>query len=406
MQQIWHELLSWWQSLSGTEQKFLGFLVTVMTLIVALISSYGSKFVKRSNTVKQTTNSGDTITGGTHIDRQNNYYGITLEEHEQRLKRRETEIRAELEQAHAAGRRVLETELRAIEQQLQDTAASYQDLIADLTARIAQLETLRGEFADALLDRAIEALQQGETEKADNLFQQIEDEGEGAIKSIAEATFQRGKIAEDAIRYTDALERYENAIRLQPDNALYLNEAGNLHLKFANYKKAIEYFELALAGYIKTHGEDHSNVATIRNNQGSAWHSLGEYQKATNYYEQALASNLKTYGENHPDVALNRNNLGEAYRQLSEYPKSIDYYEQALVTNLKIHGEDHPDVAINRNNLGLAWYALGEHQKAIEYLEPALVTVEQFLGNNHPNTQAARANLDAVRAALNASQKK
>ncbi|MCP5244374.1 MAG: hypothetical protein H6940_13280, partial [Burkholderiales bacterium] len=106
LQQIWHTLLSWWQSLSGTEQKLLGFLVAVMTLFVALISGYSSGSGNPSDTVKQTAN------GGTHIEQQIITIGITLEEHEQRLKRRETEIRAELEQAHTANRRVLETELR------------------------------------------------------------------------------------------------------------------------------------------------------------------------------------------------------------------------------------------------------------------------------------------------------
>jgi len=51
-----------------------------------------------------------------------------------------------------------------------------------------------------LLNQAIEALQQGETDKVVSLLQQIEDEGEGHIKRVAEAAFQRGKIAQDAIR--------------------------------------------------------------------------------------------------------------------------------------------------------------------------------------------------------------
>lgn len=292
MQKIWHTLLSRWQSLSDTEQRFLEFLVAVMAVIVALIGSYGAWFG----------NQGDT-TGGTHIDRQTNYYGITLEEHEQRLKQRETQVRAELEQAHAADRHVLETELRVIEQQLRNITASYQAHIANLTARIAQLETLRGEFPDALLNQTIEALQQGQTEKADSLFQQIEDEGENAIKRVAEAAFQRGKIAEDAIRYIDALEHYEKAVRLQPNNALYLNEAAEIHHILANHKKAIKYLESALTSQLKAKGENHPIVATTRNNLGEAYRQLGEYHKAIDYYEQALTSYLNSYEENHPSVS-------------------------------------------------------------------------------------------------------
>ena len=45
-------------------------------------------------------------------------------------------------------------------------------------------------------------------EKADTLFKQIEDENEKTVKLIAEATYQRGKIAGDAIQYLDALKHW------------------------------------------------------------------------------------------------------------------------------------------------------------------------------------------------------
>ncbi len=102
-----------------------------------------------------------------------------------------------------------------------------------------QFEKLRGEFPDALLDQATEALQQGESEKADRLFKQIEEEGEGHIKRLAEIAFQRGKIAEDAIQYTDVLEYYEKAVWLQPGNTLYLNETGLLYFTLANTRQLL-----------------------------------------------------------------------------------------------------------------------------------------------------------------------
>lgn len=63
---------------------------------------------------------------------------------------------------------------------------------------------------------------------------------------------------------------------MQPDNALYLNDAGLLHHTLANHRKAIEYLERALVSDLKTYGEDHPHVAIDRNNLGGAWDSLGE----------------------------------------------------------------------------------------------------------------------------------
>ena len=366
--QIGHKLLEWWKSFRRGEK------IALLTLLVGSIGVLGTWLGNQGDTINPSTNGGTanvqtgiddihaSVTSNTHIQHQT-IHGITLEQYEQGLKRREVEIRADLEQAHAADRQLLEIELRDIEQRLQDTQASYEAHIADLKERIAQLEQLRGEFPDGLLNQAIEALQQGEADKADRLFQQIEDEGEGHIKQIAEAAFQRGKIAQDAIRYADALEHYEKAVRLQQNNALYLNETGLLHLTLANNQKAIEYLELALASVLKTYGENHPHVAIYRNNLGGARDSLGEYREAIAYYELALASDLNTYGENHPDVAT------------------------------------------TRNNLGLAWHQLGEYHKAIEYYELALATLEQFLGKDHPTTRTVQANLDAARTALSESQR-
>ena len=441
----------WWRSLTQDNQINL-----IGIVLVALLGGIG--YLIKTNlgkgevpeatapgNVTQTTNGGhafNNIAGNVQVGDNIIRIGITLAEHEQSLKKREAEIREELEQAHVENRAQLEIQLHAVQQQLQDSKASYEAHIASLREQIARLEAMRDEVPDALLNEAIVALKQGQPQKADALLKQIEDEGEDQIKLIAEAAYQRGKIAMDAIRYLDALKHYEKAARLAPDNSLYLNEAGFINNTLAFHQKAINYIELALASDLKTYGEDHPNVATYRNNLGEAWRALGQYDKAIDYYEQALASDLKTYGEDHPkvairrnnlgvawvslgqynkaidyfeqalasdlktygedhpDVARDRNNLGEVWRALGQYDKAIDYYELALASDLKTYGEDHPDVARDQNNLGLAWYALGQYEKAIDYYELALATLVKMLGDDHPSTQTVRANLGEVRVKM------
>jgi tetratricopeptide (TPR) repeat protein len=224
-----------------------------IALIVAIIGAIGGVSIafnvniSTGDSTTQTTNGGDAYihqgngdinTGDTHIQNQTIHTGIRLDEHEQRLKSREAEVRAELEHAHAADRQVLEVELSTIEKQLQNSQASHELRITSLKEQIAQLEQKRGEFPDAMLEQAIKALQQGNSEKAAHIFQQIEEEGEGHFRRVAEAAFQRGKIAQDAIRFTDALKHYEKAVRLQPDNILYLNQLGNLYFRLDELAQA------------------------------------------------------------------------------------------------------------------------------------------------------------------------
>ncbi|BAS68313.1 tetratricopeptide repeat protein [Bathymodiolus septemdierum thioautotrophic gill symbiont] len=213
----------------------------------------------------------------------------------------------------------------------------------------------------------------------------------------ADKDYQQGE-------YKKAIEYYELALasdlktygEAHPSVATCRNNLGMAWESLGEYKKAIEYYELALASDLKTYGEAHPSVATRRNNLGMAWQSLGEYKKAIEYLELALASDLKTYGEAHPSVATCRNNLGVAWQSLGEYKKAIEYYELALASNLKTYGEAHPDVANRRNNLGMAWQSLGEYKKAIEYYELALATLQKTLGDEHPTTKQVSENLANV----------
>jgi tetratricopeptide (TPR) repeat protein len=324
--------------------------------------------------------------------------GLTLQQYETGLKRREKEVETRFVKAQANDRQHLEDQLHAIQVHLQDTKQSYQEHIEDLIKRIAQLESIRGQVPDELLSQTQQALADGDTEQVDRLLHQMETQTANADKVTAEANYQRCQIAEDEIRYRQAFTLCQRAVQLAPDRTDYLSNLADLAHTLGEYEKAVEYYEQALASYLNTYEENHPGVAISRNNLGATWDSLGKYKKAIGYYEQALASDLKTYGEDHPDVAIDRNNLGMAWLALGEYKKAIVYLEQALASDLKTYGEDHPQVATYQNNLGGAWHALGEYQKANDYLEQALAGFEKTLGANHPNTRGVRANYQQLLA--------
>jgi len=325
----------------------------------------------RNNFIQMGGSSNTIVTGNNN----NLQFGISLQEFIAELKREEARIRNELEHKYGETRRILEIELLETQKKLQDEKASYEELITSLKERIVQLEKLRGQLPDDLLNEAITALKQNKRKKADTLFKQIEENNDDTVKLVAEAAYQRGKIAVDTIQYFDALKHFEKAIHLSPNNTLYLNDAGYISYLLGSYKKALDYYEQALTSDLQTYGEDHPVVARVLNNMGLVWYSLNKYQKAIECFERALASHLRTYDPDHPDVARIKNNLGGVWDSLGEHQKAIDYYEQALASDLKTYGEDHHDVARDQNNLGMAWNSLGNYQKAIDYYEQALTRV-------------------------------
>ncbi len=359
---------NWWGS--WTKNELIGlavFVVTVFFGIATLLNNQG-------NTITQSPNNGDAIvhegtgdinTGGTHIQNQTNINGITLEQYEQGLKRREAEVRAELEDEHAEDRQVLELELSDIQQQLQNITASYEEHIASLNERIAQLEQLRGELPDALLDQAIEALQQGDSEKADRLFQKIGEEAEGHIERAAVAAFQRGKIAEDDFRYKDALQFYENNVRLRPDNKDGWNSLGNLYSRTSKMAKA----ENAYNTLLKLSGTNQKYEANAYNNLGILYQTRGDLDKAIEFYEKSLVINLEL-GSKQGKIR-NYGNLGEVYRIRGDLDKAVKFYEKSLTINLELGRKE--GIANNYANLGIVYQTRGDLDKAVEFYEKSLV---------------------------------
>ncbi len=336
------------------------------------------------------------------IQNNNTTIGIPFKQYKEDLKQREQEISAKLTIKHHQEKTALQHELSAIQQQQYDLKQSYQQHIAKLKARIkdlAQFKEYNPNYA-VLLENAIKQLTQGNTQKADELLATIEEDNADTIKIVAKASFQRAKIAQDDIRYQDALKHYQKAHNLAPENTLYLNRLGMMFYTLGKYDKAIEYYELALKRNLVIYGEAHPSVASLRNNLGRAWKASGKYNKAIKHYELALKSSLKVYGKAHPSVAICRNNLGGVWMVLGKYNKAIEYVELALKSNLATYGKTHPSVAINRNNLGMAWKALGKYKKAIEYYELALESSLETYRETHPQVATYRNNLGMAWKAL------
>ena len=100
---------------------------------------------------------------------------------------------------------------------------------------------------------------------------QLAKEKESLDQAAAKAAYDLGSIKELQLDYTAAQNYYEQASLLTPKNTLYLNQARVTNYTLANFKKAIVYYEQALASDLKAYGEDHPDVATERNNLGTAW---------------------------------------------------------------------------------------------------------------------------------------
>ena len=249
--------------------------------------------------------------------------GYTIEQHEKALKEQESSIRKDLEKLYQSEKKNLSIEnqrlqrkLSDVENELQSPKNSYQKRIVFLENTISELRTITGEGNESQVAEAVSALQQGDTEKADQLFKQIEERENSSIERAAKAAFERGKIAEANIDYRNAYQHFERAVGFSPNNPEYLELAGLMAGTVANHQKEIEWEEKALAIYLGQNGADSAEVARLRNNLGLAWNALGQSEKAIAYYELALTTFEKVPGIDHPSTKTVANNLAVAQAAL------------------------------------------------------------------------------------------
>jgi tetratricopeptide (TPR) repeat protein len=161
-------------------------------------------------------------------------------------------------------------------------------------------------------------------------------------------------------RYQEAIEYYDRALEIEPNDALVWYNKGTTLGSLEKYDESIENFDRALA--------IDPNYVSALYNKGIALLHLGRYEEALEYHDRALAID-----PNHVKALISN---GLALRNLERYNEAIEYYDKAL--------------AIDPNNVnalggkGLALLSLERYNEAIEYFDKALAI--------DPNDDVARNN--------------
>ena len=100
--------------------------------------------------------------------------------------------------------------------------------------------------------------------------------------------------------------------------------------------------------------DEREDVAFRYYRLGEESHAKGQFRKAIGYYEKALAINREALGERHPNIAGSYNNLGLAWKNLGQYKKAIGYYEKALAIIRVAFPKGHPLIRTTERNLAAA----------------------------------------------------
>ncbi len=157
-----------------------------------------------------------------------------------------------------------------------------------------------------------------------------------------------GAVFVKAGRLHEAIEHYEQALRLKPDYAKARHNLGHAMFNLGRVQEAIEQYQQALGL--------EPNDPELHNNLGNALAEIGRTQEALNHYEQAL----KLY----PDYAEAHKNLGILLGKIRRLPEAIEHFQKALKID--------PELPQVHNNLGIALGKVGRTQEAVEHFQQAL----------------------------------
>jgi len=161
-----------------------------------------------------------------------------------------------------------------------------------------------------------------------------------AYNSLGNVSLQKGRISE-------AVEQFEQALKINPDYADAHNNLGNALLQQGRTQAARVQFEQAL----KLSSDVH-----VRSNLGNALLQMGRVSEAVEQYEHLL-----NIDPNDPNAHYN---LGAALLQTDRVPEAIEQFEKAL--NIK------PDYAEAHCDLGVALLQIGRASESLEQFEQAL----------------------------------
>ena len=364
--------------------------------------------------------------------------GITLEQYEAGLKRREAEVRAELQNASPEKLKLLQIEKNAITEKLANIEQSFVEQQKLFAETKALLEKLKKTHPAEQLESAQNALEAGNAELAKQLLDKVIENGKSFV---AQAAFQRGELARNDIEYRAAMKNYKLAVMLEPENPQYLNEAGRMaktlgdydqaqiwlekyretreqndpdtvnHATALNnlallYKKQSKYdtaeplYKRAIEIGEKTLGTDHPDVATRYNNLAELYRAQGKYDAAEPLYKRALKIWESRLGENHPNIASVLNNLASLYESQGKYDAAEPLYKRALEIDEKILGKNHPDTATDYNNLATLSYHQKRYEQSAEYFQRAIAILEQVFPDGHPNLDVMRENYAILKAQM------
>jgi tetratricopeptide (TPR) repeat protein len=192
-------------------------------------------------------------------------------------------------------------------------------------------------------------------------------------QSPAQKAEELGDLQMARKNYREAVDSYQEAVRLRPNNAVAWNKMGIAHHQLV---AGTQFSELTLARncYQKA-VKLNPKYAEAINNLGTVYYRFKNYGRAIRYYQQSLALS--------PDAASVYANLGAALFSRRKFLEASQAYQKALTLDpevfdhhntygVELQERTDQDLAMFHFILAHTYAANHNQEKALEYLRKAM----------------------------------
>jgi len=212
-------------------------------------------------------------------------------------------------------------ELSMVGEQYLLTLSLMAPVSGDTVASFAERAENEGKLLDSL-DAVIQDLRQGLGESLDYIQLQGKPLAAATTGSLeALQRYSRGRTAWAAGQYKEAVEHYNEALRIDPDFAMVYAALGTSYASFMfrNLEKAEENFKEALARIDRVGPREEHMIPALYHG------SLRRPEEAIRFYKRHL--------ERYPDDLAAQYNLGNMYRNTRDMDQAIARYQDVLRLN-------------------------------------------------------------------------
>ena len=246
----------------------------------------------------------------------------------------------------------------------------YQDQIKALTESITELAQQKDQ-PEALpgIEEALQWIAEGDTQKAEAIFQSIANRKKADIQEAAKAHRNLGALA--FLHGTQkALNAYRRATQLDPDNEEGWNQLGHLFQRTGQLEDAKAAYQRVLS--LGEKRNDPGWIAAAYTNLGNLYQIRGELEQAEAMHRKSLALN-EALGRQE-GMAIAYTNLGNLYQIRGELGQAEAMHRKSLAIFETLGHQE--GMASDYTNLGNLYETRGELGQAEAMYQKSLAIFE------------------------------